>query len=638
MSTRTERPPVRRRGLLPLLALAAIVAVGVIGPLVVAADPAAQDLSRRLLHPGADHLLGTDELGRDLLSRLLHGLRLSLASMAAALVVSLGIGIPLGLLGGLGPASVRKVVRWLADMMFSIPAVVLVLLVVGMTGRGLLPAMLGLGIAFSPIYVRLVADEAHALKDAPFVRAARVGGATRWSLVRRHIGPSLARPLTIQSAMTLRAAILTEAALSYLGFGAQPPHVSLGSMLKSAQNVVLDAPWQVLPPGLTLFVIVLALNSLADGWTGGLQRRSGYAHLLVRSRHRRAGAPRAAEEPGAATAVRLDRLDADLTGGPERVPIVEGLSLEVAAGEIVAIVGESGSGKSMTAMAVAGILPAGIEADPARIVVGGTPLVDLDEAGRRTHLARELGVVFQDPISCLDPMRTVGTSLAAPLRVLRGLSRAEARERVRAALVDAGVADVDAVIDRYPHQLSGGIAQRVMIANALIAEPRVLIADEATSALDATVQLRVLSLLRRLCDERGLAVLLITHDMGVVSAVADRVLVLYAGRAMEQGDAAEVLARPGHPYTRALKEAVLGPEHAGRPLPVVPGSTPQPGARPPGCPFAPRCARATQRCAEPVPTLTLGPAHTVSCVHPHTEPVPSSTTLPDPDSQGAGLP
>lgn len=604
--------------------LVGLLLIAVLAAWLAPQSPSAQDLTNLLATPSPDHWLGTDELGRDIFSRLLVGLQLSVLAAVVSVGVALLIGVPLGVVGGLGPVWVRRGITWLADMLFSLPAIILVLIVVGIVGKGILPAMLGLGIAFSPVYARLLSDELAALKQAPFVKAARTSGVSRIRLVAQHLGPSTFRPLIIQSAMTLRAAILTEAALSYLGFGAQSPSVSLGLMLKSAQLVVLDAPWQVLPPGLLLFAIVLCLNLAADSFSESLNTRPSYAALVRRAKGRIAPAVAAAEPadgPAAELAPPLRVTDLSIaveTGPLAGTNLVDNVSFEVREREIVAIVGESGSGKTMTALAVMGMLPETLRTTHGAIEIDGHNIVDMAPSELRELRSRRIGVVFQDPMSCMDPLQTVGENLISPLVMLDGMSRAAARQLVIDTLTEVGVNEAEDRLGLYPHQLSGGIAQRIMIANALTSSPRILVADEPTSALDVTVQRRVLDLLRTLKRTRGLSVLIITHDMGVVSYLADRALVLYAGRIMEQGSVAEVLHAPQHRYTFALKAAVIDHRAAHLPLVVVPGSTPAPGQRPPGCPFAPRCAFATPECAEHVPLQHLSLRHEVACIHPMT--------------------
>ncbi|MBA2809595.1 ABC transporter ATP-binding protein [Streptomyces sp. KM273126] len=304
-------------------------------------------------------------------------------------------------------------------------------------------------------------------------------------------------------------------------------------------------------------------------------------------------------------------------------PPVDGLDLTVGPGQIVALVGESGSGKSLTALAITGLLPPG-----ARITAGHVTLDDEDLAGcsdrRMNHIrGNRVAMLFQQPKATLDPTATVCGQVAEPLWLHRGLSCRQARARVAGLLRDVGIADPERVAGSYPHQLSGGMAQRVMIAAALAGDPGLLIADEPTTALDVTVQAQILALLRRKQRERGLSVLLITHDLGIVASLADRVAVMYAGRIVEDGTAREIFADPRHPYTKALLRASLLRSEDGR-LYSIAGSTAQSRSLDHGCRFRPRCSVAeelgiSRECENAEPTLhSCGDDHNSRCWAPPT--------------------
>jgi peptide/nickel transport system ATP-binding protein len=295
-------------------------------------------------------------------------------------------------------------------------------------------------------------------------------------------------------------------------------------------------------------------------------------------------------------------------------PVLEGVSLSVARGDSVGLVGESGSGKSMTALAIAGLLPPGART-AGRIGFDGQDLLGIGEPALCAIRGRRIGMVFQEPMTALNPLQTIGAQVAEPLRWHFSLSRGDAQTRVRRLLDRVGLDPAHVPADRYPHQLSGGQRQRVGIAIALACDPDLLIADEPTTALDVTVQAQILALLAELTAERGMALLLITHDLGVVSQTVRRVLVMYAGRVVEQGTTADVFGRMAHPYTRALF-AASPHEAGGRPV-AIPGQVPDPRRRPPGCAFAPRCTRAAPDCTKLAPRLG---AAGVACFHPHAPP------------------
>lgn len=293
--------------------------------------------------------------------------------------------------------------------------------------------------------------------------------------------------------------------------------------------------------------------------------------------------------------------------------IVDGISFTVDPSEVLALVGESGCGKSLTAQAIMRLLPRAITQTTGRIALGDDDITHLPERQMRDLRGRRLSMIFQEPQAALDPLAPIVSQIAEALR--QRLS--QARPAVRKMLEDVGIADPDRRMDQYPFELSGGMCQRVMIASALISNPEILIADEPTTALDVTIQAQILELLRRLAQDRKTAILLITHDMGVVADIADRVCVMYAGRIAETGNSENLFAAPAHPYTKLLLAAIprLTDEPKSK-LAVIEGRVPSPAEFGPGCRFAPRCPSADERCRRETPTLrTIGQASQVACHH-----------------------
>jgi oligopeptide/dipeptide ABC transporter ATP-binding protein len=298
------------------------------------------------------------------------------------------------------------------------------------------------------------------------------------------------------------------------------------------------------------------------------------------------------------------------------VPVLEDVSFAIAPGETLGLVGESGCGKSVTALSIMRLLPE----PPARIASGrivfdGTDLLDLDAERLRSIRGDRIAMIFQEPMTSLNPVFTIGDQIGESLIVHRGASRAAARAEAARLLDLVGIPAAASRLDRYPHELSGGQRQRAMIAIALACKPGLLIADEPTTALDVTVQAQILDLIARLRRELGMAVLLITHDLGVVAEFCDRVAVMYAGRIVEEAPATALFAAPGHRYTEALLRSMPAANAPGRDLPSIPGSVPPPAARGAGCVFAPRCGFATPRCRAALPLLGA-PPHRLRCWHP----------------------
>jgi len=300
--------------------------------------------------------------------------------------------------------------------------------------------------------------------------------------------------------------------------------------------------------------------------------------------------------------------------GKGRVYPVDGVSFSLHRGKTLALVGESGCGKSLTSLALLRLVPApGRIEDGSAIRLADTDVLALEGESLRRIRGRRIGMIFQDPMTSLNPVFTVGDQIAEGVRAHFDVSRAEARRRALKLLHEVGIPDPAARLDAYPHQLSGGMRQRVMIAIALSAEPDILVADEPTTALDVTVQAQILEVLDRLRDSHGMAVLLITHDLGIVAGRADRVAVMYAGQIVEEAPTDRLFARPSHPYTQGLFASVpriTGP--VGRLSPIG-GSVPPPGAWPSGCRFRPRCPKAFDKSETMPPLLPVDPEHRMRC-------------------------
>ncbi|HEC10191.1 MAG TPA: ABC transporter ATP-binding protein [Acidimicrobiales bacterium] len=307
----------------------------------------------------------------------------------------------------------------------------------------------------------------------------------------------------------------------------------------------------------------------------------------------------------------------DLTVRVGRTAAVEGVGFTIEAGTRVGLIGESGSGKTLTALSVMGLLAEGLSASGA-VRHHGRELLGLTEAEMCQVRGDTITMVFQEPMTALNPVMKIGRQVAESLRIHRGASRAEALERAADLLEQVRLPDARSRLEAYPHQLSGGQRQRVMIALALACGPELIIADEPTTALDVTVQAQILVLLRDLVTETGASLLLITHDLAVVSNVCEEVLVMYGGRIVESGPTGEVFSDPRHPYTAGLLAAVpeieLGVERARR-LPTIPGSVPGLGRFPSGCVFRNRCARADAECEQEPPSETIAPGRSVACFH-----------------------
>jgi peptide/nickel transport system ATP-binding protein len=311
--------------------------------------------------------------------------------------------------------------------------------------------------------------------------------------------------------------------------------------------------------------------------------------------------------------LRVENLRVELPGRRAVLTAIDDISFAIAPGEVLGVVGESGAGKSLTGAAIIGLLEPPLRVAGGRISLAGRRIDNLPHEAMRRIRGREIGAIFQDPLTSLNPLYTIGRQLVETIRTHLDLSPAAAGDRALALLREVGIAGADERIDHYPHQFSGGMRQRVVIALAIAANPRLIIADEPTTALDVSIQAQIIALLKRLCRDHGTAIMLVTHDMGVIAETAHRVAVMYAGRIVEIGAVREVVANPRHPYTRGLMDSI--PRVGGRRdrLRQVDGTMPRLNEIPPGCPFNPRCPEVFERCRQQRPDLLPAAGTDAAC-------------------------
>ncbi|WP_299448148.1 dipeptide/oligopeptide/nickel ABC transporter permease/ATP-binding protein [uncultured Phycicoccus sp.] len=546
-----------------LVVLVVLVLVAIFAGVLAPSDPIQPNLRMRNAPPGTPGApLGGDGAGRDILSRLMYGTRLTLTGAALAILVAAVVGVPAGLVAGYRGRLFDAVASWVADVLLSVPGKVILLAVIAAFGPSVLITMSAFGVILSPHLYRLVRTQTIGVKNELYVDAATVAGLSDVRIVARHILSVVRAPIIIQSAILAGIAVIVQSGLEFLGLG-DPSQVTWGSMLGNAFAVIYQAPTAMIWPGVAIGVTVASLVLLGNGLRDAVQGSTTAPRRPRRVRptaasHAAASAA-SATGPDAASEALLDvrglrvgypRPDGDTT------VVVDGVDLRLRRGEVLGLVGESGSGKTQTAFAVLGLLPRGGEVLGGSVVVNGEDIAGLSPAARRQLLRTTLAYVPQEPMSNLDPAFRVGQQLVEPLRV-RGMARTAAKAKALDLLAEVGIPDPRRTFDSYPHQISGGMAQRVLIAGAISADPVLLIADEPTTALDVTVQAEVLSLLRRLQRERDMGVLLVTHNLGVVADICDTVAVMRSGRVVETAPVAELFANPQHEYTRALLDASL---------------------------------------------------------------------------------
>lgn len=568
-----------------LTGLGLITLLGIAAPLLLEEEATALSGAARA-HVSAEHWLGTDALGRDVLARTLFATRLTLLMTLAATAIAAVTGILLGTGVWVSGRRVRELGLRLIDVMISYPALILALVIATVLGTGPTASVLAIGLGGAPAFARLTANMAASVAQRDFVTQARLMGVPPYRVLVRHLLPNISGPLLVLLSVAFANVLVALSGLSFLGVGVQAPDYDWGALLNSGLESLYTNPAEAIGPAVAITVTGVLAGFVGDGLAAALDPRGERT--------------KAAAMPSAATATPSHRapddalvtVDGLAVALPDGTRLVDDVSFHVMPGEIVGLVGESGSGKSLTAMSVARLLPEGLSARAAELSLDDLDLAAPDADPRR--LATEIGIVFQDPSSSFNPALRMSGQLTETLRVHQGVSGAEADRRAVEALEQVRIEEPARVMKQYPHELSGGMRQRAMIAAALLPGPRLIVADEPTTALDVTVQAEVLDVLKDINRLRLTSVLLISHDIGVVGTVCHRVMVMYAGRVVEELSAADLRAgRARHPYTRALLAASPRLRDAGvgerAPLATIPGRPPAPAARPSGCAFADRC-------------------------------------------------
>ncbi|WP_331772517.1 dipeptide/oligopeptide/nickel ABC transporter permease/ATP-binding protein (plasmid) [Embleya sp. NBC_00888] len=636
---RLTGPGIRLRRLrrLPLparicsIALVLLCVVALLAPWIAPHDPLATGTPAQ--GPSGEHWFGTDRAGRDVFSRLLVGARWSLAIGLGATALALVLG---GLIGALAATSRRFVdegAMRVLDVVMAFPNVALAAVFVAVFGSSLTVLVCSIAFLYTPSLARVVRANVLAQYGEDYVAAERVIGARRPHILIRHVAVNCAAPILVFATVLVADAIVFEASLSFIGAGVPDPDPSWGSVIAYGRTLVLTGGWwATFFPGLLILLTVLALNVLAEGISDAWAAPSGpagsdpvdaerrtariepldpHARADLDARLAEAAAHRPARTiPDAEPLLSVRGLSVRFPDRHGGVRIVDGVDFDVRPGETVGLVGESGCGKSLTSLAVIGLLPKGAESG-GEIRFAGHDLSTMSPRRRRPLLGHEIAMVYQDALSSLNPALTIRTQLTQLTR--RGGTRTPAQ------LLELVGLDAARVLRSHPHQLSGGQRQRVLIAMALSRDPRLILADEPTTALDVTVQAQIVDLLVRLRDELGFALVLVSHDLALVSSLADRIVVMYGGHVVETGRTGELLRAPEHHYARGLLGSVLSLEAGEERLHQIPGVVPPPAEFGPGCRFADRCPAASDLCHDTRPALTGAVhEHAAACHHPAT--------------------
>ena len=556
------------------VALVALVAL--FGSFVAPHDPNAASLKLILAKPSAEHLLGADSAGRDVLSRLLAATQISVAAALVALVVAIVIGVIAGLFAGYYHGWIDTTTSWFTGVVMALPGIVVLLATRAVVGPSVWITMAIFGVLMSPAYFRLVYTAVTAVRSELYVDAAKVSGLSDLRIIGKHILGVVRAPIIIQSAIIAGIAIAIQSGLEFLGLG-DLSVPTWGSMLNDGFTNIYKAPFLMLWPSLAIALTSIALTILANTMRDVLERTVGTARKrrTVQGIDTRIyGADTLRHEEDARSGAKIADTLLSVQGlrvgyrqpTGETLDVVHGVSLDIRKGEVHGLIGESGSGKSQTAFAVLGLLPRGGSITDGSISFEGRDLASFSEREYTAIRGKRVGYIPQEPMSNLDPAFTIGSQLTEPLRVSLGLSKKEAKDKALALLARVGIPNPQRTFDAYPHEVSGGMAQRVLIAGAVSTDPDLIIADEPTTALDVTVQAEVLDLLRDLQAERGMALLLVTHNFGVVADLCDRVSVMQNGLIVESGPVRSIFGAAKHDYTKSLLAAILDEGPARAPL------------------------------------------------------------------------
>ena len=595
-----------------------ILTLSILAPILPLKEPNITNTADRFMVPfEGGHILGTDHLGRDLLSRLLWGTQLSLAVGFAAAFIAATFGSILGAIAGFYGQKTDNIIMRFIDMLMAFPYILLALAIVAALGPGLFNALIAVALVNIPFFARNIRGVTVTLANKEFIEAARLSGMSNLRILIVEIFPNLLPMIVIAMSTTVGWMILETAGLSFLGLGSQPPQADLGSMLGEARSALITNPHTSFVPGIMIFCIVIGINLFGDGVRDALDPRLKKGNLIR-------PLPQTIYEGGdtqpqpSTKLLSVQNLSTQFHVNQDIYQSSNDVSFEIQEGECLGLIGESGSGKSVTALSVTSLV-----ASPPGVIKKGSVnyknqnLLALPYEELRSIRGNKISYIFQDPLTTLHPLHTIGDQLLEALQAHDSkLSASESISKSKELLKSVQIPNPDNFWDVYPHQLSGGMRQRVCIAMALINDPELIIADEPTTALDVTVQAQILNILNSLRKKRKLSILFISHDFGVISQLCDRVIVMYAGSIVEEGPVKNIMQQAAHPYTSELIKCVpqLGnKEHA---LHSIPGNPPSLNQLPEGCVFANRCQYKQDQCLKGSVPVSSKDNRSYKCFYP----------------------
>jgi ABC-type dipeptide/oligopeptide/nickel transport system ATPase component/ABC-type dipeptide/oligopeptide/nickel transport system permease subunit len=547
--------------------LSAIIIYGIVTPLLSPWDATSPDLYSVLGTSDANHWFGTDSAGRDVFTRLAYSTQFSLMTAALAVVVSLSIGVIGGLVAGYFGGWFDTVSSWATSIIMALPGIIVLIAAIAVMGPTMWGAMAIFGVLLSPAYFRLVYTTVRGVRNELYVDAARVAGLSDLRIIGKHILGVVRAPIIIQTAIIASISIAIQSGVEFLGLGDKNVP-SWGAMLNEAFAQIYQAPilliWPSTAIGLTTISLVIFANTVRDE----LERTSPRRKKITTGKSE---AQKAADALAQEAIIHPDTFAKsqevilevanlavgypDGNGGIKQV--VHDVDLKIHRGEVVGLIGESGSGKTQTAFSVMGLLPTGGRVVAGSIIFEGKELTKATAKEYDKIRGGKISYIPQEPMSNLDPSFTIGTQLVEPMMKVLGISKKDATTRAIGLLERVGIPSPTTTMKKYPHEISGGQAQRVLIAGAVSCNPDLIIADEPTTALDVTVQAEVLDLLRELQKETNTALLLVTHNFGVVADLCDYINVMQNGRIIEAGGVVEIFKKAKHPYTQQLLNSIL---------------------------------------------------------------------------------
>ncbi|MEU7860799.1 dipeptide/oligopeptide/nickel ABC transporter permease/ATP-binding protein [Nonomuraea sp. NPDC049141] len=530
--------------ILGLALLAIIILIAALAPLLFTTP--ANALGPRFAPPSPEHWLGTDATGHDVLLRSLVATRLTLLLTAGATAIAVISGIVLGTGVWLLRPWARETFLRVIDAMVAFPGLLLALVVAAVLGAGGSSALIAIGLSGIPYFARLTANLAAKISQQEYVSTARLLGVNNTRIAIRHMLPNMAEPLLVLAASTFAATLTAISALSFVGLGVQSPAYDWGKLLNEAlPSLLANRPYQMAGPAALIVLTGLAAVLIGDGLASAANPRRHHTPSQNRPH------PTTPDQAATPSEHLADIRDLWIHSGD--TPLVKGISFHIRHGEILGIVGESGSGKTLTAMALAQLLPDGLTSTATRMSIND---LDLRRPAPPTAMTEAISLIYQDPGSTFNPALRMGTQLTEVLRTHKHLTTKAATQRVLDALRTVHMTRPEHRLKQHPHELSGGMRQRAMIATALTVQPRLIIADEPTTALDVTVQAEILRELKRVNNEYNASIMFISHDIGVVRALCDRVIVMYHGEIVEQIAAHDLTVESAqHPYTQTLLRA-----------------------------------------------------------------------------------